>query len=91
MPSDSVPRGDSALLSVRRLPFPELTPYARHGGVEHPEPVSNRAYQSLWELCDQSRSIAGTLGAAPGAFIIVGLDVIRFKKAAFALRFIGSL
>jgi len=44
-----------------------------------------------WELCDQSRSIAGTLGAAPGASIIAGLNVIRFKKAAFALRFLGSL
>jgi len=37
-------------------------PYARPGGAEHPEPVSN-PNQSLWELCGQSRSISETLGA----------------------------
>lgn len=49
--------------------------------AEHPEPVSNRAFQSLWELCDQSRSIAATFGAAPGVFILAGLDV-RERSAA---------
>ena len=73
-------------------------PYARPGGAEHPEPVSNRINR-FWELCGQSRSISGTLGAAPGVFnrrdetrrsrfLLLGFcSLLRCnKRAAFLLR-----
>ena len=77
---------------------PAGRPYARPGGAEHPEPVSNRINR-FWELCGQSRSISGTLGAAPGVFnrrdetrgsrfLLLGFcSLLRCnKRAAFLLR-----
>jgi hypothetical protein len=37
------------------------------------------------ELCDQSQSVAGTLGGAPEAFAIAGLDVI-WRSVCFLLE-----
>jgi len=40
-------------------------------------PTGFKIAQSIWELCDQSGSDAGTLGAASWVFFVASLDLIR--------------
>ena len=51
-------------------------PYGRLGGAGHPEPVSHRAHQLLWQLRNQS-PVCVALVAASKRILIAGRRVIH--------------